>query len=160
MAAEQMLGSNFENEDKNDKTNSKSGATHANNYDDTKLVEDEIALSERLKQKDSVITKKKGSINDIVEDFDTYSDDGFDNPDKKLEEDDYIIDEVADDDYSLKMLEDVISASAANKKEISKVKDVISRIDEMEAQNARDNARPANSRFHPTFSSNSSSSSA
>ena len=58
--------------------------------------------------------KKKGSIDDLVEDFENYSDDGFDNPEKLVIEDDGIIDEVEEDDI-LKNIEDEISNTALAK---------------------------------------------
>ena len=50
----------------------------------------------------------------MVEDFENYSDDGFDNPEKLVLEDDDIIDEVEEDDI-LKNIEDEISNTALAK---------------------------------------------
>ena len=100
-----MLGTNYDNETNiivGSKSNSSlQNQTGNNQYVDPKIVEDEIALSEHLR-KDAEKVKKRDSVNDIVEDFENYSDDGFDNVDK-LDND--IVDEVGDDD-AMKMLEE------------------------------------------------------
>ena len=125
------MGTNYDG-DNNVIAGSKSNSslqnqTGNNHYVDTKIVEDEIALSEHLR-KDAEKVKKRDSVNDIVEDFENYSDDGFDNGDKM---DNDIVDEVGDDD-AIKMLEDEIDKNQSHaKNDLTKVKNIINRLDEL-----------------------------
>ena len=128
-----MLGTNYDNETNiivGSKSNSSlQNQTGNNQYVDPKIVEDEIALSEHLR-KDAEKVKKRDSVNDIVEDFENYSDDGFDNVDK-LDND--IVDEVGDDD-AMKMLEDEIDKNQSHAKgDLHKVKNIINRLDELKS---------------------------
>ena len=77
-----------------------------------------------------ITTKRKESVDDLVEDFDSYSDDGFDNPEKPSNEDEAIIDEVEEED-TLKMIEAEICNTALAKQDIGKVRSLISKIDEI-----------------------------
>ena len=107
-----MLGPPNTDESNNDETRkstSKSSLSNGNQFVDPKIVEDEIARSEKYDQENGRV--KKNASNDLVEDFDNYSDDGFDNADK-LALDDAIVDEVGDDD-AIKMVEDEIGKASS-----------------------------------------------
>ena len=137
-----MLGSDFdlENSESDDKSNLNTNNTlstaNVSRYVDPKIVEDEIAIAEEIKFDQE--TKKhgsnrKGSVDELVEDFDNYSDDGFDGPDKA---DDTIVDEVEEED-TLKMIEAEICNTALAKQDITRVKNLINKIDEIGTSNGK-----------------------
>ena len=127
-----MLGNNFDQDSQgqsaksSSKTNLSLSTVNATQFVDPKIVEDEIEMAENKKK--SVLKGGKRRSVDELEDFDSYSDDGFDNPDKLGLDDDAIVDEVEEED-TLKMIEAEICNTAMAKQDISKVKGLINKID-------------------------------
>ena len=76
--------------------------------------------------------KAKGSNNeDLVEDFENYSDDGFDeHAAKQILEEDAIVDEIGEDD-DLKLIDEEIMNSQIGKQDAKKLRDLIGKIDEV-----------------------------
>ena len=66
-----------------------------------------------------------------MEDFENYSDDGFDeNAEKQILEEDAIVDEIGEDD-DLKLIDEEIMNSQIGKQDAKKLRDLIGKIDEV-----------------------------
>ena len=66
-----------------------------------------------------------------MEDFENYSDDGFDeNAEKQILEEDAIVDEIGEDD-DLKLIDEEIMNSQMGKQDARKIKDLIGKMDDM-----------------------------